>query len=117
MKRAKEARLRRNKEEFGEEGEAARIRHEGFRQGLYVRIRIDGVPCEFIESFNPNLPLVLGGLTPQETNTGFVRCRFKKHRWHKRILKCNDPLILSVGWRRFQSIPVFSTEDENGRHR
>ena len=117
MKRAKAARLKRNKDEFGEEGEAARIRHEGFRQGLYVRIRIDGVPCEFIQSFNPVLPLVLGGLTPQETNTGFVRCRFKKHRWHKRILKCNDPLILSVGWRRFQSIPVFSTEDENGRHR
>lgn len=117
MKRAKEARLRRNKEEFGEEGEAARIRHEGFRQGLYVRIRVDGVPCEFIEGFNPEMPLVLGGLTPQETNRGFIRCRFKKHRWHKRILKCNDPLIFSVGWRRFQSIPVFSTEDQNGRHR
>jgi ribosome biogenesis protein BMS1 len=117
MKRAKEARLKRNKEEFGEDGEGARIRHEGFRQGLYVRVRIDGVPCEFIDSFNPILPLILGGLTPQETNRGFVRCRFKKHRWHKRILKCNDPLILSVGWRRFQSIPVFSTEDQNGRHR
>ena len=117
LKRAKEARLKRNKEEFGEDGEAARIRHEGFRQGLYCRIRIDGVPCEFIDSFNPELPVVLGGLTPQETNRGFIRCRFKKHRWHKRILKCNDPLIFSVGWRRFQSIPVFSTEDENGRHR
>ena len=109
--------VKRNKEEFGEDGEGARIRHEGFRQGLYVRVRIDGVPCEFIDSFNPILPLILGGLTPQETNRGFVRCRFKKHRWHKRILKCNDPLILSVGWRRFQSIPVFSTEDQNGRHR
>merc|ERR1712226_1082572 len=41
----------------------------------------------------------------------------KKHRRHKKILKCNDPLIFSVGWRRFQSIPVFSTEDQNRRHR
>lgn len=117
MKRAKELRLKRNKEEFGEDGEASRIRHEGFRQGLYCRIRIDGIPCEFIDNFNPIMPLVLGGLTPQETNRGFIRCRFKKHRWHKRILKCTDPLIFSVGWRRFQSIPIFSTEDQNGRHR
>ncbi len=117
LKREKEARLKRNKEEFGEEGEASRLRLEGFRQGLYCRIRIDGVPAEFTECFNPNMPAVLGGLTPQETNRGYIRCRFKKHRWHKKILKCNDPLIFSIGWRRFQSIPVFSTEDQNQRHR
>mmetsp|Transcript_28798 Transcript_28798/g.44026 ORF Transcript_28798/g.44026 Transcript_28798/m.44026 type:complete len:1176 (+) Transcript_28798:155-3682(+) len=117
LKREKEARLKRNKEEFGEDGEKSRIRHEGFRQGLYCRIRIDGIPPEFINNFNPEHPLILGGLTPQETNRGFIRCRFKKHRWHKKILKCQDPLIFSVGWRRFQSIPFFSTEDENGRHR
>jgi ribosome biogenesis protein BMS1 len=117
LKREKEARLRRNEDEFGEEGERARLAHEGFRQGLYCRIRIDNVPSDFIASFNPNMPLVIGGLTPQETNLGLIRCRFKKHRWHKRILKCNDPLVFSMGWRRFQSVPVFSTEDQNGRHR
>eukprot|EP00559_Dactyliosolen_fragilissimus_P005247 CAMPEP_0184860234 /NCGR_PEP_ID=MMETSP0580-20130426/5164_1 /TAXON_ID=1118495 /ORGANISM="Dactyliosolen fragilissimus" /LENGTH=1209 /DNA_ID=CAMNT_0027357269 /DNA_START=139 /DNA_END=3768 /DNA_ORIENTATION=- len=117
LKQREEERLRRNAEEFGEEGEAARIRHEGFRQGLYCRIKIDGIPAEFLEAFDPTMPLVIGGLTPQETNRGFVRCRIKKHRWHKKILKCNDPLIFSMGWRRFQSIPVFSTEDQNGRHR
>merc|ERR1712038_27539 len=117
LKREKEARLRRNKEEFGEDGESSRLRLEGFRQGLYCRIRIDGIPAEFTECFDPNKPVILGGLTPQETNRGYIRCRFKKHRWHKKILKCNDPLIFSVGWRRFQSIPVFSTEDQNSRHR
>lgn len=117
LKREKEARQKRNEEEFGEEGERSRIRHEGFRQGMYCRIRVDGVPSSFVKTFDPNMPLVLGGLTPQETNLGLIRCRFKKHRWHKKILKCNDPLVFSVGWRRFQSIPVFSTEDQNGRHR
>ena len=117
LKREKAARLKRNKEEFGEEGEAARLRHEGFRQGIYCRIRIDGIPAEFIEAFNPEFPMVIGGLTPQETNLGYVRCRFKKHRWHQKILKCNDPLVFSIGWRRFQSIPVYSTEDQNGRYR
>lgn len=117
LKREKEARLKRNIEEFGADGESSRLRLEGFRQGLYCRIRIDGVPAEFVECFDPQKPVILGGLTPQETNRGYIRCRFKKHRWHKRILKCNDPLIFSVGWRRFQSIPVFSTEDDSKRHR
>lgn len=117
LKRQKEERLKRYESEFGEEGERTRLRHEGFRQGLYCRIRIDGVPHAFVENFDPNLPLVIGGLTPQETNMGLTRCRLKKHRWHQRILKCNDPLIFSIGWRRFQSLPTYSTEDQNGRHR
>mmetsp|Transcript_13937 Transcript_13937/g.39120 ORF Transcript_13937/g.39120 Transcript_13937/m.39120 type:complete len:1191 (-) Transcript_13937:87-3659(-) len=117
LKRQKEEKMKRNHEEFGKDGERSRLRHEGFRQGIYCRIRIDGIPAAFLENFNPEHPLVIGGLTPQETNLGFVRCRFKKHRWHKKILKCNDPLVFSIGWRRFQSIPTFSTEDDNGRHR
>eukprot|EP00980_Cylindrotheca_fusiformis_P010095 scaffold2243_cov122-Cylindrotheca_fusiformis.AAC.11 len=117
LKRQKEEKLKRNEAEFGGDGELSRRRHEGFRQGQYCRIRIDGVPPAFLDNFDPELPLVIGGLTPQETNLGLTRCRIKKHRWHKRILKCNDPLIFSVGWRRFQSVPTFSTEDENGRHR
>jgi ribosome biogenesis protein BMS1 len=117
LKREKEARLARNREEFGEEGERSRLRHEGFRQGIYCRIKIDGIPADFLSSFDPNMPLVLGGLTPQETNMGLTRIRLKKHRWHRKILKCNDPLVFSVGWRRFQSVPVFSTDDQNGRNR
>ena len=117
LKRQKEEKIKRNEEEFGKEGERTRLRHEGFRQGVYCRIRLDGVPAAFLRNYNPEQPLVIGGLTPQETNLGFVRCRFKKHRWHRKILKCNDPLVFSIGWRRFQSIPTFSTEDDNGRNR
>ena len=117
LKREKEGRLKRNQEEFGEEGDRSRLRHEGFRQGLYCRIKINGIPANFLKAFDPHMPLVIGGLTPQETSLGLVRCRFKKHRWHRKILKCNDPLVFSIGWRRFQSIPVFSTEDQNGRYR
>jgi len=117
LKREKESRMKRKQKEFGFDGEISRLRYEGFRQGIYCRIRIDGIPSEFVKSFDPTMPLVIGGLTPQETERGLIRCRFKKHRWHKKILKCNDPLVFSIGWRRFQSIPVFSTEDQNGRFR
>jgi len=48
---------------------------------------------------------------------GFINLRFKKHRWHNKLLKNKDPLIFSIGWRRFQSIPTYSITDRNGRYR
>jgi ribosome biogenesis protein BMS1 len=47
-------------------------------------------------------PLVLGALLTHEQEMGFIQVRMKKHRWHKKILKNQDPIIFSIGWRRFQ---------------
>jgi len=65
----------------------------------------------------PYAPLLIGGLNYGESGTTVLRVRLKKHRWHKKVLKTNDPLIFSIGWRRFQSLPVFSLQDDNERHR
>ena len=48
---------------------------------------------------------------------GYMKVRVKKHRWHRRILKSSDPLILSVGWRRVQVTPVYCVEEHNMRQR
>ena len=61
--------------------------------------------------------MVLGGLLPHEMAMGYIRARVKRHRWHRRVMKSNDPLIFSIGWRRFQSLPVYAIEDINDRQR
>jgi len=117
QRRAMEELRSRNRAEFGEDGEQARLQLEGFRQGIYVKLVLRRVPVEFATSFSPHNPVIVGGLLPHESALGFVRARVKRHRWHKRVLKSNDPLIFSIGWRRFQSMPVYTMEDANDRLR
>ena len=106
-----------NKEEFAQEDPALRAQIVGYESGSYIRIQISGVPCEFVENFNPKVPLLVGGLLPNEHALGFIQARVKRHRWHRKLLKNNDPIIISLGWRRFQSLPVFSLADDSMRHR
>jgi len=42
---------------------------------------------------------------------GMTQVRVKRHRWHPKLLKSGDALLMSVGWRRYQSVPTFSLED------
>ncbi|KAL2878836.1 Glycoside hydrolase 2 (Mannanase, beta-galactosidase) [Colletotrichum sp. CLE4] len=106
-----------NKAEFETLDERQRAAVEGYRAGKYAKIVLEGVPAEFVEKFNPRNPIIIGGLSPTEDRFGFVQVRIKKHRWHKKILKSNDPLIFSLGWRRFQTMPIYSTSDSRMRNR
>lgn len=106
-----------NRAEFDSLDPTSRARAEGFKAGTYARIVLDKVPYEFARSFNPRMPVIVGGLAPTEDRFGFVQIRIKRHRWHKKILKTNDPLIFSLGWRRFQTLPLYSISDSRTRNR
>ena len=106
-----------NRAEFESLDPNSRVRVEGHKAGTYARIILEKVPYEFTATFNPRYPVIIGGLAPTEDRFGFVQVRIKRHRWHKKILKTNDPLIFSMGWRRFQTLPIYSISDSRTRNR
>lgn len=106
-----------NLKEFEDMDDNIRVQYEGFRPGLYLRIEIDEMYCEFVRNFDPSYPLIIGSLLKGEDKMGYIQVRIKKHRWYPKILKSRDPLIISLGWRRFQTIPVYFMKEHNFRNR
>jgi ribosome biogenesis protein BMS1 len=72
-----------------------------YKRGSYVRLILKGLGESQRDSLKPTYPMVLARIEIGEDNLGFVKIKIKKHRWYPNILKSNDPLIFSVGWRRF----------------
>jgi len=111
MKESMSRQQKLNRAAFASEDPAVRQQLEGLQPGTYVRLVISRMPCEFITQFDPTRIVLLGGLLANEANMGFCQARIKKHRWFGKTLKNNEPLIVSAGWRRFQTCPLLSMKD------
>lgn len=82
-----------------------------YKIGSYMRISIK-IDKSISRKIEPDYPVVLCSLKQHEMNFAFVRVKIKKHRWFPHVLKTKDPIVFSVGWRKFQSVPVYTMEDE-----
>ncbi|KAF0989749.1 hypothetical protein HZS_7668 [Henneguya salminicola] len=117
LKKDMEEKIVRTEQEYSRMPDEERVILQGYRPGMYVRIEIEDLPSAFVTNFDPTYPILIGGLLPGEEDMGFIKLRVKKHRFHKKILKTRDPIILSCGWRRFQTILLYAMEDHNMRMR
>jgi len=106
-----------NREEFEQLDDEQRVQYEGYRPGMYIRMEFSRIPCEFSTNFDASYPIVVGGLLDNEQKMGFIRVRIKVHRWYPKILKNKDPLILSLGWRRFQTMMYYAKREDDFRMR
>ncbi|BFU20078.1 ribosome biogenesis protein bms1, putative [Entamoeba histolytica HM-1:IMSS-B] len=106
-----------NHEAFAELDSATRIQVEGAIAGTYVRIVIENVPAGFIRQFNPKRILLVGGVLRSEEQLTVMQALVLKHRWFPKLVKSKEPIVVSVGWRRYQTIATFSMEDLKGKQR
>ncbi|KAK1445006.1 ribosome biogenesis protein Bms1/Tsr1 [Babesia gibsoni] len=83
--------------------------------GQFVRLTVTGLPSSFFLRYSKDKghPIVIGGLQMGEQSAGYLQIKLRKHRWAPRVLKTNDPLLFSLGWRRFQSLPVYCMDERN----
>lgn len=62
-----------NKREFEGLDAESRVKIEGFLPGTYVRMVLHGIPCEFVERFDPRFPAIVGGLLNDEQRFGYIQ--------------------------------------------
>lgn len=62
-----------NRAEFENMDDDTRVQYEGFRPGMYIRVEISSVPCEFVSNFDPHYPVILGGLGSSESSVGYLQ--------------------------------------------
>ncbi|KAI3872443.1 hypothetical protein MKW92_043115 [Papaver armeniacum] len=82
-----------------------------FYTGFFVR----DVPFEMVGNINPGHPILVGGINPGEENIGYMQATLKRHTWHRKLLKTRDPIIVSIGWRRYQTSPVYAMDNSGDR--
>jgi ribosome biogenesis protein BMS1 len=80
-----------------------------FQKGSYVKITLEKIKYSDYLQINHKMPLILTRINIGENNFGFIKVRFKRHRWYTNLLKSNDPIIVSSGWRRYQTMINFAT--------
>lgn len=74
----------------------------------YVCVHLANVPASFVEKRDATLPLIGFALLRHENKFTVVNCHVRKHSSFNEPVKSKDTLIVQVGFRRFETQPVFS---------
>ncbi|OAG29791.1 ribosome biogenesis protein BMS1 [Nematocida sp. ERTm5] len=83
---------------------------EGIAPGRYVKLMIV-LPMAVSNMYTPENIFILGANKEEELSMTFIQGRVKRHKWFKKTLKTKEAHYISMGWRRFQTTPIFSLKD------
>lgn len=85
-------------------------------KGKYIKITLKNLKFSVYKHFEDQ-PIIISQTDYGEKTRGFLLVKFKRQRWYNSLLKTNDPIIFSVGFHKFQSLPYYCKKDEGERYR
>ncbi|KAI3835514.1 hypothetical protein MKW92_044073 [Papaver armeniacum] len=92
------------------------MENETFRIGTYLRLEVHDVPFRMVANFYSCHPILVGGISHEEKDVGYMQARLKRHHWHMKLLMSAEPVIVSAGWRRYRTKPIYARQIDNARH-
>lgn len=63
-------------------------------------------------NYNKERLMIIGGYLVGEKNLTMLQGKVIKNKWQGKDLKTNAPYFISMGWARFQTIPVFAKDEK-----
>ncbi|KAI5184380.1 ribosome biogenesis protein BMS1 [Nematocida homosporus] len=90
--------------------EDKRVHIEGVPPGKYVKLTIL-LPSDTMQAYRPTNLFILGANKEEELSLAFAQGRIKRHKWFKKTLKTKEAHYVSMGWQRFQTVPLFFNKD------
>lgn len=87
--------------------------------GKYARIEFTDIPPSLIQRFDPKIPIIIGSLLEEEKSPDNCQqwVKIRRDRFYDRTPKSSDPMVFTIGWRRFQTIPIFFNEERDNKLR
>lgn len=84
--------------------------------GKYIKVTIKGLTSDIYSQLKTK-PTIVTQVAVGEQQRGFLMVKMLRHKFYTAILKSNDPLIVSVGFHKYQTIPYFCRKDTDERLR
>ncbi|KAI3911257.1 hypothetical protein MKW92_029630 [Papaver armeniacum] len=97
--------------------ELTHMESESFRTGTYLRLEVHDVPFGLVANRHSCHPILVGGISFEEKDIGFMQARLKRHKWHMKLLESAEPVTVSAGWRRYRTKPIYASEIDDPRHK
>ncbi|KAI3832161.1 hypothetical protein MKW92_023142 [Papaver armeniacum] len=91
--------------------EETHLKKEIFRIGSYLKSKVCNVPSDMVNKRDPCQPILVGGISHEEQTVGRISARIERHSLHLKSLRTKEHIIVSVGWRRYLTRPIYAPED------